>query len=133
MAASPDFSLRGLDGVTYTLSEQEGKLVVLYFWAASCPPCVAKLPALAAMEENLPDNVELWLVNLRDDEARIRNLVGQHPNLTVLLDGISTFLDYNFRFTPTVAFIGPGGQLLYSQPGMTQQQIQGKINELAGN
>lgn len=131
--AAPDFSLRGLDGGTYTLSEQEGKMVVLYFWAASCPPCVAKLPALAAMEENLPENVELWLVNLRDGEDSIRPLVREYPNLTVLQNGVAAFLEYKFRFTPTVAFIGPGGDLVYSEAGMTMERIVAKINELAGN
>ena len=45
---APDFTGTGVDGKTYSLSQYQGKDLVLYFWATWCPPCVEELPVLNA-------------------------------------------------------------------------------------
>ena len=40
----PDFSLRCVDGSSFSLSEQRGKTVVINLWATWCTPCVRELP-----------------------------------------------------------------------------------------
>jgi peroxiredoxin len=46
---APDFSLPDLDGNSRRLSSFRGKVVLLNFWAAWCPPCRAAMPSLEAL------------------------------------------------------------------------------------
>lgn len=41
---APDFTLPDLNGKAFSLSELEGKVVILNFWATWCPPCVVEIP-----------------------------------------------------------------------------------------
>lgn len=44
--AAPDFTLPTLDGGSFTLAEQLGKVVVMNVWASWCAPCRAEAPEL---------------------------------------------------------------------------------------
>jgi cytochrome c biogenesis protein CcmG, thiol:disulfide interchange protein DsbE len=46
--AAPALVVQELDGQTFDLSAQRGKLVVINFWATWCPPCRQEMPALDA-------------------------------------------------------------------------------------
>ena len=47
----PAFSLPDLDGETRHISEWDGDLVVLNFWASWCPPCVKEIPVFTALQD----------------------------------------------------------------------------------
>ncbi|GAC1348143.1 MAG: hypothetical protein NVSMB18_35410 [Acetobacteraceae bacterium] len=45
----PEFHFTTADGAPRTLADYKGQGVVLNFWATWCVPCVAEMPALAAL------------------------------------------------------------------------------------
>ena len=64
-----DFTLSAADGGEVTLSDFEGRQVVLYFWATWCPACVQGMPDKQALHEWMLENEfpgEVWAVNLID-------------------------------------------------------------------
>lgn len=62
---APDFTLQTLSGEKFTLSDLQGKKVVLNFWATWCPPCKEEMPHLQEYYEDYSkeDNVEIIGVN----------------------------------------------------------------------
>lgn len=47
----PDLEFRDLDGAPHRLSEWDGKLVLLNFWATWCPPCLKEIPLLVEAQQ----------------------------------------------------------------------------------
>lgn len=43
---APEFTLPSLDRGIQSLSAHRGKVVLVHFWATSCPPCVEEIPVL---------------------------------------------------------------------------------------
>lgn len=79
---APDFTLTDEQGQPFTLSEQKGKVTVLFFGFTSCPDiCPAELSNLAAATRQLGEDgkaVQVALVSLdpdRDTSERLRQYV----------------------------------------------------------
>jgi len=109
MPPAPLFELEDLNGATWSLEALKGEVVVLYFWTGSCPTCLDKLPQLYELQAELPEDVNLLLLNGGDSEARVRDLISDYPNLTVLMKANPIFAAYGVRYVPTTIFIDREG------------------------
>ena len=64
----PDFTLETIHGEEFTLSEHVGReVIVMSFWATWCQPCMAELPHLDAMYQEL-ESQGLLIVAVSMDE-----------------------------------------------------------------
>jgi len=66
--SAPSFSLTGADGRPVRLSDLEGKVVVVDFWATWCPPCEKEIPDFVALQTKYADK-GLVVVGLTIDET----------------------------------------------------------------
>lgn len=67
-AAAPDFTVEVIDGGSFTLSSQEGP-VVLNFWASWCAPCREEIPAISSFADANPDVTVIGVAVQDTDEA----------------------------------------------------------------
>ncbi|HOC06928.1 MAG: TlpA family protein disulfide reductase [Bacillota bacterium] len=122
-AKAPGFIYEDLKGEKWSLEELKGDVVVLYFWTSSCGVCIRKLPDMPALQEKLPGNVHLLMLNPYDSKERIKGLIGD-AELTVLVDTMVSFNDYNVAYVPTTVFISKKGEIAHTQVGlMANEQI----------
>lgn len=65
--AAPDFTADLADGTTFILSEQQGKVILLNFWATWCGPCVREMPAFEKLHGEYEEDVVILAVNCMED------------------------------------------------------------------
>lgn len=103
---APDFSLHTLDNRVVRLSDFNGRVVMLHFWATWCPPCVEEMPGIERLYKALKDNgLEILAVSVDEDGASAVSPFMKKNNLTfpALLDpGRSVASGYGtFKFPET--------------------------------
>lgn len=73
---APGFSLVGDQGAGVSLSDYEGKVVLLNFWATWCPPCVSEMPSLnAAYERFRNDGFVVLGISVDEDADEYRDFL----------------------------------------------------------
>lgn len=77
--SAPDFHVQDTKGTTLSLKDLRGKVVLLHFWATSCGPCMAGLPALKKELNAYPaDELVVISVSLDDDRKAFDDAVKQN-------------------------------------------------------
>lgn len=106
-----DFKLKDLDGNEVTLSDLQGKVVLIDFWATWCPPCREELPSIAKLSAAYRDkNVVVLGINDEDRGTVKHYLEKQGLALTVLMDSSEKVHgQYGCRALPTVVVINREG------------------------
>jgi len=109
---APNFTLKGLDGKSVSLSDLKGSVVVLDFWATWCGPCREGLPHINKIaKDRSGDGVKVFAVDLQEDASQVQPFV-QQMNLTlpVLLDSDgATAQKYQAQAIPETVIIGKNG------------------------
>lgn len=62
-----EFTSTTAQGDSISRKTYEGKVVVLNFWYASCPPCRLEAPDLESLSKKYADDVQFIGVNVRDE------------------------------------------------------------------
>jgi len=71
-SAAPAFELPGLDGELLALSQVNGKVVLVNFWATWCKPCEDEMPAMETLYRELHGaGFELIAISVDDDRATV--------------------------------------------------------------
>ena len=70
--SAPSFKVVTLDGQTFDLSAQRGKVVIVSFWATWCPPCRKEMPELDAFYRRYHDK-GLEVIGLSADRPHDRS------------------------------------------------------------
>lgn len=83
-----DFELENLKGQMKKLSQYEGKVIFLNFWATWCGPCRKEMPSMQKLYDELKgDGFEIIAVNLQEEKKEVQKFMDSLKlNFPVLLD-----------------------------------------------
>lgn len=129
-----DFTLTDVQGQKWNLKSLRGKVVMVSFWAASCPPCLKEIPDLVALDKRFRDQ-GLVILSITDDEASVaRPLLSQQGiSYPVLLDpGDKVKELFLVDGTPESFVYDRGGSLAATAPGPVVMQGFLEMLALAG-
>jgi len=117
---APSFAVQTLDGKEIKLRDYRGKVVLLYFWATWCTPCVVSTPALKKFYEELSefDDFAMLSLSMDVDETRLRQHVKQHrlswPQARIGMHS-QIAADYGVTGAPAYVLVAPDGRVLLHQ------------------
>ncbi|MBI3538219.1 MAG: TlpA family protein disulfide reductase [Chloroflexi bacterium] len=135
---APEINLKTVpDAQPFVLSKQEGKIVLVNFWATWCGPCREEFPAIVRTNTKFKDKgVVIVGVNTQDEntdagvQAFMKNTL---VNFTIVRDiGDRISRAYNVRGLPTTIFIDRKGvirDIVIGGP-MTDDYLSEKLNSL---
>jgi peroxiredoxin len=82
-----DFTLKDLNGKSWTLSRLRGHVVIVNFWATWCPPCRKEMPDLEALYKRFRGDGLVILAISDEDAAKVRPFIAEQKyTYPVLLD-----------------------------------------------
>lgn len=104
----PDFTLTSSDGAEISLSDYQGKVVVLNFWASWCPHCRAEMSDLQALHDQFSEEEDVVLLLINQIDGRRQETV----------ETSKKFLEQN-DFTMTNLYdYGQVGGRIFGIPGL---------------
>ena len=116
---APAFSIADLDGKVHSLSEFDGKYVVLDFWASWCPDCRKDIPELKRLKKIYGNRrVAFVSISLDHDYAAWQRCVSENGmdwlqlSERVKRKDSRVADDYKVRWIPSVYVIGPDGKVI---------------------
>lgn len=132
---APHFDLKNLDGQTISLSDMQGNIVVLHFWATWCVPCIKEMPEFQKAHESFKDNkIKILAINLGESKDKVKKFLQDYSlRLPILLDKFGKVsAKYKVTGLPVTYFIAPDGIVRERILGgdLTQAIIEEKINQI---
>ena len=75
----PDFTVTLLTGEPLTLSDLQGKVVLVDFWSTNCPPCMKEIPAMKSLYAQYhPQGFEIIGISLDVDLEKLTTFVREN-------------------------------------------------------
>jgi thiol-disulfide isomerase/thioredoxin len=112
----PDLTLETLDGASIDLAKQDGRLLLVNFWATWCAPCREEIPDLKALHSDLEEDGLTVIGVALDRKGRevVDPFVDQHEiNYPIVVDAEGT-AEAEFGpipGLPTTILVTPDGQI----------------------
>lgn len=118
---APPISLEDLDGERHELSDYEGRVVMVNFWATWCPPCIEEMPAMQRVQDELGEEVfKILAVNMQEDPEEMRTFIEEkvETDFTILVDeDAEAVRAWSVRVLPTTYLVDGEGNIRYSLVG----------------
>ena len=135
--AAPDFTLETPEGDLVSLSDYQGRPVLVFLWASWCSVCKATLPGLQTVYQDFaPQGFEILAVNMTTQDtlsSAISYFDSQSYTFPMLIDADGQVAkDYQMHALPTSILIGPDGVVLEVTvgAGMNGSALRAKLDQL---
>ena len=128
--AAVDFTMTSWQGDEITLSDYEGKIVFLNFFATWCPPCQEEMPVFQQAYEDYEGDVVFQIIDVYASERDgYQNVIDWYTDggytMPMIIDEDNDLAEfYPVRAFPTTFVIDRDGNVLgYLEGGMSREMV----------
>ena len=120
----PAFTLPDLDGQLRSVTEWDGKVVALNFWATWCPPCIKEVPEFVSLQEKYQGQGLQFIGIALQKPEDVHEFVAEHkvnyPILAGELEVIKLAEAYGNHVgaLPYTVIIDRNGRVAHVKPGI---------------
>lgn len=118
-----DFELEDVNGNIYRLSDYEGQVVVLNFFASWCKPCVDEAPELEAFGEEYNEQAKLLIIAKGEPRDRVLKFIEEHESSLIYL------LDYNMEVAKTFNTLSQPETIIIDKEGIIRDHMYGIVTK----
>jgi peroxiredoxin len=137
---APQVTFTDMSGESVTMASLRGGVVVVYFWATYCIPCIEKLPRMQAIHEAYRNKgVKIWALSLDGDADVVAGWL-EKQDLTIPVGLVDD--EMREKFFPGKKIVSIPQTLLIDDKGhiaawlgaeMTIQELEESIKALLGD
>ena len=131
-----DAAFKNQDGVVIQLSDLQGKVVFLNFWASWCPPCIAEMPSIDHLHTKYKDRKDVIFLMVDVDgkiESSKEFMRKRNLKLPVYIPASATPVAYFSGSLPTTVILNKTGNVVFQHIGAadyTSSKISTLIDQL---
>ncbi|HHH84514.1 MAG TPA: redoxin domain-containing protein, partial [Firmicutes bacterium] len=118
---APGFSLPGVDGVQYSLKEEDYDVLLIDFWATWCGPCNREMPVLESLYKQFASmGVEIYGISVDGPETRgdVPGFVREKGiTFPVMFDQATVAAQYGVRTIPSLIILDGSGKIRFIHSG----------------
>jgi peroxiredoxin len=123
---APQFSLAGMDGQTYDLTQLRGKVVLVTFWSTRCNICHSELPNMNRLATRYKGQPVVFLALTMDNESKVSAyLKGNEFDFTIVPNSFGAVLQYADRDREGNIAMGFPAYYLIDQNGIVRFKSSG--------
>lgn len=118
---APDFTLTSISGKKFSLSDHQGKVVVIDFMATWCGPCKTEMKHLKKVSSEYGEEVKLLSIDVDPSETEdtIEKFKQSFGAEWTFASGPKVGTTYRVSGIPTLYVIGENGRISYKNVGIT--------------
>ena len=133
---APDFQFQNPEGQATSLSDLQGKPVLINFWQIRCPPCRMEMPYIQQIyDEWSGKGLVVLAINIGESSDKVTEFVQSYNiSFPVLLDTNGDAARcYNIKYIPSTFFIDRDGIIQDMKVGAFQskEEIESSLSKLA--
>jgi len=120
--ANLNMAMVSMEGDQVNLQQFRGKVLFINFWASWCPPCVAEMPTILKLSNEISNpDVRFILVNLDENSQKARDFIKRKEITLPVYQPISRIPgDLSSSTIPATFIIDKSGRIVLQRKGMAE-------------